>query len=65
MSQSFATLRVWAKRQRRPAKPDNAEMPKLKTPEARRPATNSQDNINTVMPSPEGISDRAGDDTKQ
>ena len=48
-----------------PAKPDNAEMPKLKTPEARRPATNSQDNINTVMPSPEGISDRAGDDTKQ
>jgi hypothetical protein len=40
-------------------------LPKLKTPEARRPATNSQDNINTVMPSPEGISDRAGDDTKQ
>jgi hypothetical protein len=44
--------------------PQNAQMPELKTPEARRPSSNSDANINKVTPSPLSISDRSTDDAE-
>lgn len=44
------------------AKPENAKMPKLKTPEARRPSENSGDGVSMIQPTPNSLSDRNGDD---